>query len=180
LAVRLNQETLEVAVQQITSGSTHGNDVRVNQAAILLGTNGEVSPGNVRLNQLTFLFLAPAELAGAKVQLIGGPFQDALGNPLSNGYLVMQLQHDAVALNTGQIVGNASVRIPLDINGYIQGTVTGAPLYIWPNDILSPSGGNYIIWAYDSVNRLVWDNPQIQQVLSTTNPFNANVWVPGP
>ena len=153
---------------------------RLNQEIIEIGVNGGLTNGNVRLNQLALLLLVPAPLVGSKVQLVGGPFQDALGNPLSNGYLLMQLQHDAVALNVGQIVGQAAVQIPLDINGYIQGTVTGNPIYIWPNDILSPSGGNYLIWAYDSGNRLVWDNPQVQQVLSTTNPFNVNVWIPIP
>ena len=84
--------------------------------------------------------LVPSILSPLQVQLIGGPFQDALGNPLSNGYLVMRLQHDAVAFGNGQIVGNDAVRIPLDINGRIQGTVIGAPIYIWPNTALLPSG----------------------------------------
>jgi hypothetical protein len=174
LAIRLNQETLEVAVSQATSS---GGNVRLNQESLLLAIPGS---GNVRLNQLAFLVLTPASLEGSRVQLVGGPFQDALGNPLSNGYLLFMLQHDAVALNTGQILGNVSVKVPLDINGYIQGTVTGAPVYIWPNNILLPAGGSYLIWAYDSVNRPAWENPQVQQVLSSPNPFNANAWVPGP
>jgi hypothetical protein len=152
---------------------------RLNQEGFLVGVPGVTSAGNVRLNQLALLLLTPSSVNSLQVQIIGGPFQDALGNPLSNGYLIMQLQHDAVALNTGQIVGNASVRIPLDINGRIQGTVTGAPVFIWPNSALLPAGGNYLIWAYDSANRLVWDNPQVQ-VVGATNPFNVNVWVPGP
>lgn len=146
----------------------------------MLGINSGFTPGNVRVNQLALLLLVPATLAGTKVQIVGGPFQDALGVPLSLGYLIMQLQHDAVALNLGQIVGASSVRIPLDINGYIQGTVTGVPIYIWPNDQLIPSGGSYIIWAYDSGNRPVWDNPQIQTILSSPSPYNVNVWIPGP
>ena len=181
MATRINQESLEIGVKRISASGTQGGNVRLNQESLLLGINGVTGiPGNVRLNQLSFLLLTPASLQGQRVQLVGGPFQDALGNPLSFGYLVFQLQHDAVALNTGQILGNASVIVPLDINGYIQGTITGAPIYIWPNNVLLPAGGNYIIWAYDSVNRLVWDNPQIQSVLSTPSPFNVNVWIPGP
>jgi len=176
LAVRLNQEVIEVASQ----GGASGGNVRLNQEAILLGVNGNASPGNVRLNQEILLLLTPASLVGSKVQIIGGPFQDALGNALSDGYLIMQLQHDAVALNTGQIVGGKSVVIPLDINGYIQGTVTGAPVYIWPNNVLLPSTTTYIVWAYDSVNRPVWDNPQIQTVSNSPSPFNVNAWIPGP
>jgi hypothetical protein len=73
-----------------------------------------------------------------------------------------------------------SVKIPLDTNGYIQGTVTGAAVFIWPNNLLLPANGNYLIWAYDSVNKLAWDNPQVQQVLSSPSPFNVNAWIPGP
>lgn len=119
---------------------------------------------------------------GTQVQIIGGPFQDALGNPLANGYLVFQLQHDATvsgAVN-GQIVGGISIRVPLDVNGFIQGTVSGSPIKIWPNDILRPGNTSYIVWAYDANNRLAFDNPQVQQVLSVPSPYNINNWTPGP
>jgi hypothetical protein len=152
---------------------------RINQEPLLIATPG-LTAGNVRINQAALLLLVPASLVGSKVQIVGGPFQDALGNALSNGYLVFQLQHDAVALNVGQIMGNVSVRVPLDINGYIQGTVSGAPIYMWPNNILLPAGGTYLIWAYDSSNRLAWDNPQVQSVLSSPSPFNVDAWIPGP
>lgn len=131
------------------------------------------------MNQEIKLLIVPAELSPLQVQLIGGPFQDAAGNALSNGYLVMQLQHDAVALNSGQIAGNVSIRISLDINGRIQGTTSGAPIYVWPNSALLPAGGNYLIWAYTSTNQLAWNNPQVQ-IVGATNPFNVNSWVPGP
>jgi hypothetical protein len=92
----------------------------------------------------------------------------------------MQLQRDAAITGGGLVTGNISVRVPLDANGYISGTIAGTPVYIWPNDELTPTGGTYIVWAYDQYNRLAWDNPQVQQVLSTPSPFNANAWVPGP
>lgn len=157
MSVRLNQEAFEILVRSVSS-----------------------SGGNVRLNQYALLCLVPSSINAAQVQLIGGPFQDPLGNALSNGYLVAKLQHDAVALNSGQILGNISVHIPLDINGFIRGTVTGAPVFIWPNNSLLPAGGSYLIWAYSSTNQLAWDNPQVQQVLSSPNPFNVNAWIPGP
>lgn len=177
MAIRLNQEALAVAVPKVTST---GGNVRVNQEALLVGVNAASSPGHTRVNQLALMMLVPANLVGQKVQITGGPFQDALGNALSNGYLIFQLQHDAVALYADQIVGGAAVRVPLDTNGYIQGTVTGAPVYLWPNDVLLPANGNYIIWAYDSSNRQVWNNPQIQQVKSIPSPFSVNAWIPGP
>lgn len=156
MSTRINQESLQLLVPSVTFGG-----------------------GNVRLNQMAILLLTPAILIPSQVQIIGGPFQDALGEPLANGHLVFQLQHDAVALNVGQIVG-ASVKVPLDANGYIQGTIGGIPVFIWPNDQLLPANGNYLIWAYDAVNRQVWDNPQVQRVLSTPSPFNTNAWIPGP
>lgn len=152
--------------------------VRINQEAFLIGVQGETS-GNVRLNQAAILLLVSSNLNAAQVQIIGGPFQDNLGNALSNGYLIFQLQHDAVAFNSGQIMGNVSTRVPLDINGYIQGTVSGPPVFIWPNASLLPAGGTYVIWAYTSTNGLAWDNPQVQSV-PATNPFNVNSWIPGP
>lgn len=180
MSVRINQEPIEIAASSVSSAGSGGGDVRLNQEAVILGVNANAFPGNVRLNQFPLLFLVPASLQGSRVQIVGGPFQDALGNVLSNGYLVFQLQHDAVAVGTGQIVGNMSVRVPLDTAGHIQGTISGTPVLIWPNDVLLPAGGNYIIWAYDSVNKPAWDNPQIQQVLSLPSPFNVNAWVPGP
>ena len=116
----------------------------------------------------------------AQVQITGGPFEDASGAPLANGYLVFQLQHDAAILNFAQIMGNMAVHIPLDNNGYIQGTVSGTPIYMWPNDLMTPLGTNYIVWAYDANNRLAWDNPQVQQILQSPNPYNINAWTPGP
>jgi hypothetical protein len=173
LSTRVNQEALEIAVHGLSSS---GGNTRLNQEAIMLGVN---TRGNVRLNQEMLLLLVPSSLNPATIQLLGGPFQDALGDPLSNGFLIFQLQHDGLAYNTGQIVGNLSVRVPLDINGRIQGTTMGAPVYIWPNSVLLPSGGTYLVWAYDSSNRLVWDNPQVVTVVGSTS-FNMNTYVPGP
>ena len=153
---------------------------RINQEPVLIGTNTVTGSSNTRINQIAIMMLVPAVLQGLKVQIIGGPFQDALGNPLADGYLMMQLQHDAVVPTIGLVAGGIAVRVPLDGSGYVQGTVTGAPIYAWPNDILLPSGGTYIVWAYDASNRFVWDNPQIQSIKSTPSPFNINAWVPGP
>lgn len=176
MAVRIDQEPILIGTSELTSTGGH---VRANQEAFLLGVNANSSPGNVLLNQEIILLLVPTSLQGARVQIVGGPFQDALGNALSNGYLIMQLQHDAASSGAAQIAGNISVKVPLDVNGYIEGTVIGTPVYIWPNSILVPGGGNYLVWLYTSTNQLAWDNPQVQTV-ADTNPFNVNTWVPGP
>ena len=181
MSTRLNQEVLEVGVTKLASS---GGNVRLNQEVLQIAVKNLTATGsgkgNTRLNQAALLLLTPVNLNALKIQLIGGPFQDALGNPLANGYLIMRLQHDAAAPFNAQIVGNMAVKIPLDANGYVQGTFTGAQIFIWPNDVLVPAGGTYLIWAYDANNRLAWDNPQVQQVLSTPNPYNVNNWVPGP
>lgn len=178
MSVRINQEPILIGdLKGLTSA---GGNVRVNQEVLEVAVKSGVSGGNVRVNQEIILMLVPVVSQGSKVQIIGGPFQDALGNPISNGYLLFQLQHDCTVLGgAGHVVGNAAVRVPLDINGNIQGTVVGSPIFIWPNNLMSPST-NYLIWAYDASNRLVWDNPQSQQVLSSPSPFNINAWVPGP
>lgn len=126
------------------------------------------------------LLLTPANLQGSKVQVIGGPFQDAGGNVLSNGFLIFQLQHDAVASGTAQIVGNIGVRVPLDVNGYISGTVSGPAVFLWPNNVLLPAGGTYLVYAYNSSNQIAWDNPQVQTISNSPSPYNINAWVPGP
>lgn len=153
--------------------------VRINQEVFLEGVSGVTGGGNVRVNQEVLLLVTPVVLQGAKVQIVGGPFQDALGNPLSNGYLIFQLQHDE-ASGTGHIAGNMSVKVPLDANGYIVGTVSGSPIFMWPNNVLNPTNGNYLVWLYDASNKPAWDNPQVQQVLSSPSPYNVNAWVPGP
>lgn len=178
MSTRINQSPILIGDKGgLTSA---GGNTRVNQETIQLVTKSLALAGNTKLNQEVLLMLVPVATQGAKVQIVGGPFQDALGNPISNGYLLMQLQHDATILGgAGQVVGNVAVKIPLDINGNIQGTVVGSPIFIWPNNLISPNS-NYLIWLYDASNRLVWDNPQSQQVLSAPSPFNVNAWVPGP
>jgi hypothetical protein len=153
--------------------------VRINQEAFLEGVSGVTGGGNVRVNQEVLLLITPVSLQGNKVQIVGGPFQDALGNPLSNGYLIFQLQHDESA-GTGQIAGNISVRVPLDANGYIQGTVTGNAIFMWPNNVLTPASSTYLVWLYNASNQPAWDNPQVQSVNSTPSPYSVNAWVPGP
>lgn len=181
MAVRINQEALNVFVKTISAAGTGLGKTKLNQEALLATVPASVTGlGKTKINQAAILLLTPVSLIGQRVQITGGPFQDASGNPLSNGYLVFRLQHDGVALFTGQIVGGAAVRVPLDINGYVQGTISGAPVLMWPNNVLLPAGGSYIVWAYDSSNRLVWDNPQVQTINSTPSPYSINVWIPGP
>ena len=59
-----------------------------------------------------------------KIQITGGAFQDFEGNVLANGYLTMQLSHDEQeAVDPGEVVAGLILRVPLDANGNVAGTV---------------------------------------------------------
>jgi hypothetical protein len=103
--------------------------------------------------------------------ITGGAFQDALGNPLADGYLIFQLSQDAQVSSTQQVVAGYKVTIPLDGSGNASGEV-------WANDLLSPAGTFYNVSAYSAEGQLVW-GPNPQQVFSSPSPFNLGTWVPG-
>jgi hypothetical protein len=97
-----------------------------------------------------------------KNQIIGGAFQDFEGNVLANGYLTMQLSHDEQeSVDPGNIVGAFALRVPLDANGNIAGTVS-----VWPNDQLNPASSYYVVNAYRADGAQAWLAPQLQTVTS--------------
>lgn len=106
------------------------------------------------------------------VQITGGAFQNAKGDPLDSGYLLFVLSQDA-QIGTQNIAAGRIVNVPLDSNGDVSGTVD-----VWPNDLLSPVNTFYMVSAYSEEGQLVW-GPNAQQVLSTPSPFDIGVWVPG-
>lgn len=110
----------------------------------------------------------------AKVQLTGGNFQDALGNPLAGGYLEMVLSQDAATTDQKEVAAGYTVRIELDNTGNV---VTSPAQSVWPNDVLLPSGTFYNVSGFNANGALVW-GPNAQQVLGTS-PFNVGTWVPG-
>ena len=112
----------------------------------------------------------------AKNIIIGGGFQDILGTPLANGYLLFELSASAAVNTTTRIVRGATVKINLDSDGNVAGSGPTVQS-IWPNDVMTPATTFYLVSAYSSVGQLVW-GPNAQQVLSTPSPFDIGAWTP--
>lgn len=107
-----------------------------------------------------------------KNTISGGNFQDAEGNTLAGGHLVMQLSQDAATSDGVQVAAGFVVTIELDNNGDV---VNGAA--VWPNDVLLPVGTFYNVSAFSAQGALVW-GPNAQQVFSTPTPFDIGTWIP--
>ncbi len=110
----------------------------------------------------------------ALVLLTGGAYQDFGANPLANGYLTMALSHDEQEPSgPSQVVGGLVLKVPLDGNGNVSGTVN-----IWPNDVLSPACSYYVVNAYKSDGTQAWKAPQFYTIASSPNPLNLGNIVP--
>jgi hypothetical protein len=93
----------------------------------------------------------------SKTQIINGSFQNNLGQPLNNGFLLLALSQDGTINSSPyhQIVGGTVTKVPLDNNGNVAGFVT-----IWTNDLIVPAGTFYTVQAYNNAGLQVWDAPQ--------------------
>lgn len=110
-----------------------------------------------------------------KIQLAGGAFQDVIGNPLANGYLLMSLSQDVQVNSDAQIAAGYEITITLNNSGSVD---TTTPQYVWPNDVMLPINTFYNVSAYSADGQLVW-GPNAQAVLSTPSPFDIGTWIPG-
>ncbi len=81
--------------------------------------------------------------------ITGGGWQDASGNKIVGGSLVLRLSQDANITGVGQLAPKV-VTATTDSNGNIPATS------IWFNDQLSPSGTVYVATLFDSSNQKVW------------------------
>lgn len=106
----------------------------------------------------------------AQRQVIGGNFQDALGNPLNGGKITFRLTTDAVA-SGNQVVQGVLVSALLDSSGSISGTVL-----LWPNDQLSPSGTVYRIKVYTTAGEQAWESENA--IPSGVGSFDIGTLVP--
>jgi hypothetical protein len=119
--------------------------------------------------------------APTKVQLIGGNFQDAMGNVLAEGSLTMELvQDEQLSSSTGQVCGGIKITIPLDEEGNVFGTSgdeSEPDQYVWPTDVMTPSGASYTVWGYTAEGELAW-GPNYNLLVPSGATFDVDNWVP--
>jgi hypothetical protein len=119
--------------------------------------------------------------APTKVQLIGGHFQDAMGNVLAEGSLTMELvQDEQLSSSTGQVCGGIKITIPLDEEGNVFGTSgdeSEPNQYVWPTDVMTPSGASYTVWGYTAEGELAW-GPNYNLLVPSGSTFDVDNWIP--
>ncbi len=117
-------------------------------------------------------------MPSTKIMLAGGAFQDALGDVVENGYMLMQLSQDAQVTGSSpevQITAGRVIKILLDSSGNVQASPAQ---YAWPNDVLTPANTYYTVSVYTAAGQLVW-GPNSQQVLSSPSPYDVGAgWSP--
>lgn len=149
MALRVTQTPL---IFEVSNTSGHA---RVSQAALIFEINPLTGTGN------------------CPTQLVGGAFQDPLGNPIANGFLRMQLTKDTLTCTAnGQLINGKKLKVPLDQNGNIAGTVS-----VEANDLLTPAGSQYRVQLYDRFGTQVWADPHYWTILSFAS-VNVGTLVP--
>ena len=96
-------------------------------------------------------------------QTITATFTDPQGNPLANGYLVMQLSHDGQSGTPNQVVSGLKQRVTLNASGQISPAVA-----IYSNTGLLPANTFYRITVYAA------DGTEVIPVSAITIPNSPN------
>jgi hypothetical protein len=106
--------------------------------------------------------------------LTGGAFQDASGNPIANGYILVYLNQNGVTSNTPgqQLASGQVIKLTLGSDGNL---VAGQKL--WPNDGILPAGTTYVATLHAANGQVLW-GPNTVSVLSTPSPYDIGAWVP--
>jgi hypothetical protein len=87
-----------------------------------------------------------------QITITNGAFQDAQGNKLALGKIVLQLSNDAVATAVNQqVTANVPIVITLDSGGNIP-----ASTKIWSNAELTPVGTSYTVTAFTASGAQAW------------------------
>lgn len=157
---------------QLVSGSPSAN---VDQDAVFIVAQRLV-PATIYTFVDQDLIFAVSQRFFPLVQLIGGGFQDFLGNPLANGYLKMSVNNPVEVYTAGhEVVEGNDIKftIKLDSNG----NVSQSPAqYVYSNTILSPTC-EYVYTAY-AADGTTASAPQIVTVPDLSQTYNVSLWVP--
>jgi hypothetical protein len=114
-----------------------------------------------------------------KTQLIGGSFQDSLGNPLENGYLILHLSQDCLVSGVGTIAAGIDVQVQLDSTGNVASSTSTPPAanqFIWSNLVMTPQNNFYRVTGFTAAGQRAF-GPNNQQVASGSV-FNLDAWIP--
>lgn len=111
------------------------------------------------------------------VQIQGGSFQSFEGDPLANGYLVVELSHDEQ--DTGptpptQVVAGLRQTILLDTNG---GIPSSPAVKVHANSTLNPANSFYSVMAFKQNGTQAWRAPQYWTI-PNTDPYDVGNIVP--
>jgi sugar lactone lactonase YvrE len=139
------------------------------------GDGGPATSANIN-TQITIAVQRFAPVAFVLIQLTGGGYQDFLGNPLANGYLMMKINNPVEAYTVGNdvIEGNdIQFRISLDNNGNV---ATTPAQYVYSTSSLTPTC-TYVVQAF-AFDGTTTSAPQIVTVPNTAAQFNTALWVP--
>ncbi len=105
--------------------------------------------------------------------LTGGHFQNFLAQPLANGYLLLQLSHDAQATGSVQVVAGPNIRVPLDANGSVSGVIN-----VWANGDLTPTTTFYFVQVF-AADGTVQSSPQLLKLtIPSGATYNLDNWIP--
>ncbi len=116
-------------------------------------------------------------MTATPTQLIGGKFQDSIGNALALGTLKFKLNADNSVSGVSLVSAGIEVTINLDSSGSVD-TVT--PQKIWATDVMSVPNAFYTVTGYTAQGQPAW-GPNVHQVTSGGlggGTFDVGTWVP--
>ena len=118
-------------------------------------------------------------MAATETQLVGGSFQDALGNPLAFGYLIFHLSQDCLVSGVGTICAGIDIKILLDANGNVASATSPTPApdqFVWSNLVMTPQNNFYRVTGFTAEGQRAF-GPNNQQV-AAGSVFNLDSWIP--
>lgn len=109
------------------------------------------------------------------VELTGGNFQDFLGTPLANGYLILRLDTRVEILGSSKVIpGGIHEKILLDASGSV---ITSPAQRVYATDALSPTC-LYSVRAFKSDGTNAWGPWAVPVISSVGGTYDVGQWIP--